>query len=103
MERGQERLPYLSAAANGDQSLADLVSKYAGDSVGEAGGKRFVFAYTNADVDALNRDIRALRKERSELGNDHILQTKDGPRETASSSPATRGSKAPGTPGSPMA
>jgi AAA domain/MobA/VirD2-like, nuclease domain len=50
-----------------------LVSKYAGDSVGEAGGKRFVFAYTNADVDVLNRDIRALRKERGELGDEPYL------------------------------
>ena len=34
--------------------------------------------YTNADLDALNRDIRALRKERGDLSGDHILKTKDG-------------------------
>jgi ATP-dependent exoDNAse (exonuclease V) alpha subunit len=62
-----------------DAARDALVSKYAGDSREELGGKRFVFAYTNADVDALNRDIRALRKERGELGGDHILKTKDGP------------------------
>ena len=62
-----------------DAARDALVSKYAGDSVVEPGGKRFVFAYTNADVDALNCDIRAVRKERGEIGVDHILKTKDGP------------------------
>ena len=69
----------INWSATQDAARDALVSRYAGDTVGEAGGKRFVFAYTNADVDALNRDIRALRKERGELGEDHILQTKDGP------------------------
>jgi Ti-type conjugative transfer relaxase TraA len=62
-----------------DAARDALVSKYAGDSIGKSGGKRFVFAYTNAEVDAINRDIRAVRKERGELGVDHILKTKDGP------------------------
>ena len=39
-----------------------------------------MFAYTNADVAALNQDIRAIRSERGELGTDHMLATKDGPR-----------------------
>jgi ATP-dependent exoDNAse (exonuclease V) alpha subunit len=45
--------------------------------------KRFIFAWTNADVDGFNRDIRAWRKERGEIGADHSLQTKDGAREFA--------------------
>ena len=55
-----------------------LVAQYAGDSATDPDKRRFVFAYTNADVDALNRDIRGWRKERGELGADQILQTKDG-------------------------
>ena len=55
-----------------------LIAQYAGDSAREPDRQRFVFAFTNADVNALNQDIRALRRERGELGEDHILQTKDG-------------------------
>jgi Ti-type conjugative transfer relaxase TraA len=55
-----------------------LIAQYAGDSAREPERQRFVFAFTNADVNALNQDIRALRRERGELGEDHILQTKDG-------------------------
>ena len=29
---------------------------------------RFVFAYTNRDVDRLNAELRAVRRERGELG-----------------------------------
>ena len=60
-----------------------LVARYAGDAAKEPDRKRFVFAYTNVDVDVLNRDIRAWRQERGELGPDHILPTKDGAREFA--------------------
>ena len=38
----------------------------------------FVFAYTNADVDALNADLRAVRRERGELGEDVAFDTKHG-------------------------
>jgi ATP-dependent exoDNAse (exonuclease V) alpha subunit len=66
---------------NGTQNEARdaLIAQYAGDSAREPGRQRFVFAFTNADVNALNSDIRALRRERGELGEDHILATKDGP------------------------
>ena len=41
-----------------------------------------MFAYTNADVDRLNADIRTVRKERGEIGGkDHAFQTKHGPAE----------------------
>ena len=39
---------------------------------------RFVFAYTNADVAQLNADLRAVRRQRGELGEDHELPTADG-------------------------
>ena len=62
-----------------DAAREALVAKYAADAAKEPGKSRFVFAYTNADADALNRDIRALRREWGELGPSHILQTKHGP------------------------
>lgn len=74
-----DRKGSINWSATQDAARDGLVSKYAGDSIGEPGGKRFVFAYTNADVDAINRDIRAVRKERGELGADFILKTKDEP------------------------
>jgi hypothetical protein len=64
-----------------DAAREALVAKYAGDTAKEPDKTRFVFAYTNADVDSLNRDIRAWRRERGELGEGHILQTRDGPQE----------------------
>lgn len=40
---------------------------------------RFVFAYTNKDVDALNTELRQVRRERGELtGRDVALETKHG-------------------------
>src|SRR4051812_15373760 len=39
---------------------------------------RFVFAYTNKDVDRLNAELRMARKERGELGRDHRFETKHG-------------------------
>ncbi|MER8880760.1 hypothetical protein [Mesorhizobium sp. M0684] len=37
-----------------------------------------MFAYTNKDVDALNKDLRAVRRERGELGEDFVFTTKHG-------------------------
>ena len=66
-----------------DDSRAALVAQWASDTAAAPGKTRFIFAYTNAEVDALNRDARAIRKERGELGEDHTLKTKDGLREFA--------------------
>lgn len=55
-----------------------LVEQWAKDSSGDQSASRFVFAYTNKDVDALNRDLRAVRKERGELGEDFTFTTKHG-------------------------
>jgi hypothetical protein len=64
-----------------DQNAAReaLLAKYAADTLARPDQNRFVFAYTNAAVDAINRDIRGWRKERGELGPDHEFQTKHGP------------------------
>lgn len=61
-----------------DQTRSELVTRYSGDAAAAPGKTRFVFAYTNADVADLNRDIRAERRIRGELGTDHRLLTKDG-------------------------
>jgi ATP-dependent exoDNAse (exonuclease V) alpha subunit len=37
-----------------------------------------VFAYTNADVALLNADLRAVRRQKGELGEDHEVPTADG-------------------------
>jgi Ti-type conjugative transfer relaxase TraA len=41
---------------------------------------RFVFAYTNADVDLLNRDIREVQRRRGALGHDRVFETDHGAR-----------------------
>ena len=45
--------------------------------------KRFMFAYTNADVATLNAHARALHKERGDLGEDHALKTATGEQQFA--------------------
>jgi len=66
-----------------DESRAALVAQWASDTAADPHKTRFIFAYTNAEVEALNRDARAIRKERGELGEDHTLKTKDGSRQFA--------------------
>lgn len=61
-----------------EDARADLVAAWAKDTAAAPDKTRFVFAFTNADVDALNRDIRAIRRERGDLGEDHILETAHG-------------------------
>ena len=91
MHEGQFREALETFAERGDihwrgtqeQTRDALVAAYARDTTQEPGKSRFVFAYTNADVAALNHDIRALRRERGELGPDRTLWTKDGPTQFA--------------------
>jgi len=61
-----------------DATQAALVESYAQASAQEPGKTRFAFAYTNAEVDALNSAIRQKREERGELGEDHVFATKHG-------------------------
>ena len=67
-----------------DDARAALVGQWAADTKASPDKSRFVFAYSNADVKALNADLRAIRRERGELGRDHILRTEDGPAAFAS-------------------
>jgi Ti-type conjugative transfer relaxase TraA len=61
------------------EARATLVTQWAKDSAADPAKSRFVFAYTNEDVDRLNRAIRAVRKERGDLGQqDHVFDTRHG-------------------------
>ncbi len=62
-----------------DEARSALVAAWERDGIERAGQSRFVFAYTNRDVDALNAELRQVRRERGELtGGDVALETKHG-------------------------
>ena len=61
-----------------EAARAKLVERWKADTAAPPGASRFVFAYTNKDVDALNTDLRAVRRGRGELGKDVRLATKHG-------------------------
>ncbi len=69
--------------ATQDQARNALVRKWAEDSAADPSKSRFVFAYTNRDVDQLNRDLRRVRQERGELGASQAFETKHGLHEFA--------------------
>jgi Ti-type conjugative transfer relaxase TraA len=60
------------------EARAELVAQWAKDSAAEPDKTRFVFAYTNDEVSQLNAALRAVRKGRGELGEDHELDTAHG-------------------------
>ena len=61
-----------------------LVATWRRDTAAEPDATRFVFAYTNRDVDALNAELRQVRRDRGELlGPDVRFETKHGPAEFA--------------------
>ena len=61
-----------------EEAQAALVRKWAADTEADPSKTRFVFAYTNDDVDKINHAIRNVRKERGELGEDHDFATSRG-------------------------
>ena len=61
-----------------EEARVALVERWTADTAAAPGKSRFVFAYTNSDVAMLNAALRAIRKERGELGDDHSLHTKHG-------------------------
>ena len=61
-----------------EEAQAALVRKWAADTKADPSKTRFVFAYTNDDVDRINHAIRGVRKERGELGEDHEFDTSRG-------------------------
>jgi Ti-type conjugative transfer relaxase TraA len=66
-----------------EETRAALVAQYLKDSEAAPDKKRFVFAYTNAEVHELNAAIRAGRKARGDLGEDHSLPTREGAQDFA--------------------
>lgn len=61
------------------EARAALAAHYARDVAARPGRRRFAFAHSNADAQALNEALRAVHAARGELGTDHLLPTKDGP------------------------
>jgi hypothetical protein len=56
-----------------------LVAAWTRDTTAQPEAKRFVFAYTNRDVDTLNAELRQVRRARGELGSPDVrLATKHG-------------------------
>ena len=69
----------ITWAPDQDAARAGLVAAWKRDADEKPGSTRFVFAYTNLDVDAFNLDLRAVRRERGELaGGDVRFETKHG-------------------------
>ena len=60
------------------EARAALIEQWAKDSAADPAKTRFVFAYTNDEVDKLNAALRAVRRERGELGEDRLLDTAHG-------------------------
>jgi len=65
--------------AEQETARAALVTRWTADTAADPGASRFVFAYTNAEVDRLNAELRGVRRDRGELGSpDVALMTKHG-------------------------
>jgi len=61
-----------------DAARAALVVQWKRDTAEAPDATRFVFAYTNKDVDRLNAELRAVRREQGELGKNHRFATRHG-------------------------
>jgi Ti-type conjugative transfer relaxase TraA len=62
------------------EARAELLATYERDVAAGRNKSRFIFAYTNADVAALNEGARAVHRKLGQLGEDHQLDSADGKR-----------------------
>jgi Ti-type conjugative transfer relaxase TraA len=62
------------------EARAELLRTYASDVTAAPDKSRFIFAYTNADVAALNEGARQVQRSLGRLGQDHQLDSADGKR-----------------------
>jgi len=74
-ERGAVRLQ-----ESVEQARAEIVCDVVADMAARPDGSRLVLAHRNADVQALNEAIRAVRKERGELEGERVYRVLDGER-----------------------
>jgi hypothetical protein len=65
-------------SAKQSDTLKQMAARYTADLAADPEKKRFLFAYTNADVATLNQHARALHKERGDLGEDKTIKTATG-------------------------
>jgi len=73
-----DRRGFVGWSETQDEARAALVQQWAIDSLERPEATRQVFAYTNAEAQLLNMELRQIRRDRGELGVDHILPTKVG-------------------------
>ena len=69
----------ITWTGDGEAARAALVERWKADTLADPQASRFVFAYTNAEVDRLNAELRQVRRDRGELASlDVVLATKHG-------------------------
>ena len=73
-----DRAGAISWSDSQSDALQKLVERWTKDTATAADDTRFVFAYTNKDVDTLNAALRHVRHDRGELGEGAEFATKHG-------------------------